>query len=511
MARTKQTAKKSRGGRVSQPSSTRTTSEVLTGPSGVSSSQETNRPSSSVSVNLPRRRRVSQYLGVLRQIRKAQDATTNCIPKAPFVRIVREITEMCKSGTRWMATAVACLQEACEDYLIEYFNDTFILAAHAHRVTIMPKDMTSLSMLRHRYEKFRYMPSFVDKKMKDILLIPPARRPKELKVEEVTEKDIHSRDTRLNQDRIERLKLKQDDHEELKRKPQQLEILQREEKVLKTLNALGPKVEVLMKGDNHVAFVPLEAQDVQILKSFDNDISDTLVMIFLSMIKEELPEDAQDEVFIIDCQISCRLDERKPPQELIAWFTHCNPSIRTIILPYISSRVNILLATIESFHALNIFKEVIHRKIQVPQQKDNHKCGWYLVYNAKAMLDHVYKNETSELSITTYTELDVARFRIKKIESMIDNFNANSWSNCKACSKEKLEFDRREATDDDLSKFFKEMEWFEDEDRLAEESPSQKEEVYKKDPPIDPHVEEFVEDGDIKKSPMPKPSVVSTS
>ncbi|KAI5057608.1 hypothetical protein GOP47_0027623 [Adiantum capillus-veneris] len=91
-----------------------------------------------------------------------------------------------------------------------------------------------------------------------------------------------------------------------------------------------------MKGNNHVAFVPLEAQDVQILKSFDNDISDTLVMIFISMIKEELPEDAQDEVFIIDYQISCFLDERKPPQELIAWFTHCNPSVRTIILPYIS-------------------------------------------------------------------------------------------------------------------------------------------------------------------------------
>ncbi|KAI5054064.1 hypothetical protein GOP47_0031045, partial [Adiantum capillus-veneris] len=284
-----------------------------------------------------------------------------------------------------------------------------------------------------------------------------------------------------------------------------------EEKVLKTLNALGPKVEVLMKGDNHVAFVPLEAQDVQILKSFDNDISDTLVMIFLRMIKEELLEGAQDEVFIIDCQISYRLDERKSPQELIAWFTHCNPSVRNIILPYISRNhwslvmldmqekvvlylnsiektthldikgcVNILLATIESFYALgNILKEVIYRKIQ--------------------------------LSITTYTELDVAHFCIKKIESMIYIFNANSWSNCKACSKEKLEFDRREATDDDLSKFFKEMEWSEDEYHLAEESPSQKEEIYKKDPPIDPHVEEFVEDGDLQKSPMPEPSVVSTS
>ncbi|MCO5605945.1 hypothetical protein L7F22_060131 [Adiantum nelumboides] len=161
-----------------------------------------------------------------------------------------------------MATAIACLQEACEDYLIEYFNDTVILAAHAHRVTIMPKDMTSLSMLRHCYEQFRYMPSFVDKKMKDILLVPPARRPKELRTEEVTERDVHNKDLRLNQEKIKKLKIKMDEHAELKRKAQELETLKREEKVLKIMNTLGPKVEVLVKGNHHRALVPLEVQDV---------------------------------------------------------------------------------------------------------------------------------------------------------------------------------------------------------------------------------------------------------
>ncbi|MCO5571769.1 hypothetical protein L7F22_025517 [Adiantum nelumboides] len=219
------------------------------------------------------------------------------------------------------------------------------------------------------------------------------------------------------------------------------------------------------------------------LKSFDNDISaDTLVMIFFSMIKEELLEDVQDEVFIIDYQILYLLDERKPPQELLSWFTYCSPSATLIILPYVSrnhwslvmldmqekvalyfsyvektthldikGHINILIATIESFHALGcIFKDIIHRNIQVPQQQDNHKCGWHMIYNAKVMLNHDYNIETLQLLITTYIELDVAQFCMDKIESMMDTINAKSWSHCKDCLEEKLEFDKEDTTDEEL-------------------------------------------------------------
>ena len=66
-----------------------------------------------------RKKRVSQGVSVLRQIRKAQ---CFCIPRVPFVRVVREISDMCKKGLRWYYTPIFCLKGALEDYLIEYFN-----------------------------------------------------------------------------------------------------------------------------------------------------------------------------------------------------------------------------------------------------------------------------------------------------------------------------------------------------------------------------------------------------
>ena len=43
---------------------------------------------------------------------------------------------------RFQSTAMLCLQEASESYLVGVFHDTNLLAIHAKRVTIMSKDMT---------------------------------------------------------------------------------------------------------------------------------------------------------------------------------------------------------------------------------------------------------------------------------------------------------------------------------------------------------------------------------
>ena len=157
-----------------------------------------------------RKKRVSKHQNVQRQIREAQDKTCHCIPRAPFVRQVREISERHMPGSRWYYTALACIQDAVEGYCIEYFNDTCILAANARRVTIMNRDMTSLAKIRQRYENFIHHPTSVDKKMRDILLVLPTALRSELKIEEVREEDVHSRKTRLNEERVEALKAQQD-------------------------------------------------------------------------------------------------------------------------------------------------------------------------------------------------------------------------------------------------------------------------------------------------------------
>ena len=214
----------------------------------------------------------------MRKIRKEQEAIKICIAKAPFIRVIKQISDLCKSGLRWGTTALACIQEACEDDLIEYFNDTCILATHAHRVTVMWKDFTSLAMLRSRYEKFKHEPTFVDKRIRDILLIPPARLPKEqIRIEEIT----HAKETRQNQEKIDKLKRLEKERLEQQELAKQLEILHRENILCKKLEKLGPSVEVVICTKENTDTYALRIEDINMLKDRNSTISDTIVFISL--------------------------------------------------------------------------------------------------------------------------------------------------------------------------------------------------------------------------------------
>ena len=77
----------------------------------------------------------------LRQIRKYQQSTDLLIKKAPFQRLVREVTESIRSDLRFQSGALLALQEASEAYLTRVFENANLCAIHAKRVTIMPKDI----------------------------------------------------------------------------------------------------------------------------------------------------------------------------------------------------------------------------------------------------------------------------------------------------------------------------------------------------------------------------------
>ena len=55
---------------------------------------------------------------VCREIRKFQRGTELLIRKAPFQRLVREITQAVAGDLRWQVQAVLALQEAAEAYLV---------------------------------------------------------------------------------------------------------------------------------------------------------------------------------------------------------------------------------------------------------------------------------------------------------------------------------------------------------------------------------------------------------
>uniref|UniRef100_A0A8C9J1K6 Core Histone H2A/H2B/H3 domain-containing protein n=1 Tax=Panthera tigris altaica TaxID=74533 RepID=A0A8C9J1K6_PANTA len=79
---------------------------------------------------------------------KAPKPPARRIRKLPFQRLVREIAQDFKTDLRFQSSAVMALQEACEAYLVGLFEDTNLCAIHAKRVTIMPKDIQLARRIR---------------------------------------------------------------------------------------------------------------------------------------------------------------------------------------------------------------------------------------------------------------------------------------------------------------------------------------------------------------------------
>jgi len=132
MARTKQTARKSTGGKAPRKTASK-------GAKKTSSSQ-------GGGIKKPHRFRPGTV--ALREIRKYQKSTELLIRKLPFQRLVREVAQDFKTDLRFQSAAVAALQEASEAYLVGLFEDTNLCAIHAKRVTIMPKDIQLARRIR---------------------------------------------------------------------------------------------------------------------------------------------------------------------------------------------------------------------------------------------------------------------------------------------------------------------------------------------------------------------------
>jgi histone H3 len=132
MARTKQTARKSTGGKAPR--------KQLATKAARKSAPSTG------GVKKPHRYRPGTV--ALREIRRYQKSTELLIRKLPFQRLVREIAQDFKTDLRFQSSAIGALQEASEAYLVGLFEDTNLAAIHAKRVTIQPKDIQLATRLR---------------------------------------------------------------------------------------------------------------------------------------------------------------------------------------------------------------------------------------------------------------------------------------------------------------------------------------------------------------------------
>ena len=130
MARTKQTAGKSSGGK--QPRKTLATKAA-----------RRNKPTG---VKRPHRYRPGTV--ALREIRRFQKSSDLLVRKLPFQRLVREIAMDFKTDLRFRKSGMLALQEASESYVVDLLEDTNLLAIHAKRVTIKPKDIQFCRRIR---------------------------------------------------------------------------------------------------------------------------------------------------------------------------------------------------------------------------------------------------------------------------------------------------------------------------------------------------------------------------
>jgi len=157
MARTKQTAKMSTGGRAPARFAQSATSRggvggAAAGSPGLASghiihSARKSAPGNGGGVKKPHRFRPGTV--ALKEIRKYQRSTHRLIRKLPFQRLVKELINNINSeNLRVNSHALAALQEACEHYIVRLFEDTNLCAIHAKRVTIFPKDIQLARRIR---------------------------------------------------------------------------------------------------------------------------------------------------------------------------------------------------------------------------------------------------------------------------------------------------------------------------------------------------------------------------
>ena len=136
MARTKQTARKTTGGKAPRK-------QLATKAARKTSAQPTETPTKKL--------RYKAGTVALKEIRRYQNSTDLLIRKLPFQRFVRNIAQQYKADARFQAPALACLHEAVESFLSGVFEDANLCAVHSRRVTVLPRDLQLVSKLRGRY------------------------------------------------------------------------------------------------------------------------------------------------------------------------------------------------------------------------------------------------------------------------------------------------------------------------------------------------------------------------
>ena len=153
MARTKQTARKSTGGKAPRKQLATKAARKSAPATGGVKKPHRYRPGTVALREIRRYQKSTELL--IRKVKFIWNYCSSCSQltfssflQLPFQRLVREIAQDFKTDLRFQSSAVMALQEASEAYLVGLFEDTNLCAIHAKRVTIMPKDIQLARRIR---------------------------------------------------------------------------------------------------------------------------------------------------------------------------------------------------------------------------------------------------------------------------------------------------------------------------------------------------------------------------
>ena len=77
----------------------------------------------------------------LREIRKIQKTGALLLKKAPFSRLVREVTKSMKTDAKFKPSALSAVQEAAEAFATGTLEGAVMLQLHRKRKTLVKKDI----------------------------------------------------------------------------------------------------------------------------------------------------------------------------------------------------------------------------------------------------------------------------------------------------------------------------------------------------------------------------------
>jgi histone H3 len=136
MARTKQAARRSEGGKV--PRKMLAKKELM--------EQAKKKAPDTKGVKKPHRFHPGTV--ALREIKKYQKSTELLLRKLPFQRLVREIGQDFKGELRWRSEAMLALQTAAEEYAVELLDQANEVALRRDNQTVEPGDMQTVLWVR---------------------------------------------------------------------------------------------------------------------------------------------------------------------------------------------------------------------------------------------------------------------------------------------------------------------------------------------------------------------------